>query len=323
MCHFARAVACLFVLLFVGAGTPRAQGLPEGSDILKPFLPIGIGALTTNDWVIDGSDRWRTGGLSVSTLWGPAWTGELPTRPFALAEFRLRADAISPEEVTAPMPAGTTDRRYAGVLSAGAHTHFRMQAWEIAAGADMIWTGQQTNIGAIHSFLHDTFGGAELVTRASEIPDGFHPTAVLEVGRTLAFSDRRVRLRPFVEAQAGLETFTRLGADLTLATKGMEPMLVRDNGTGHRYAAVPGDPGVSLTMGFDVAKVTESDLLPASLGYTLTPLRSRARVGLLFQENLPLIRNGSLFLGLTWHSKEFETQRESQMTTTMAFGYSF
>ncbi|MEO0913913.1 MAG: lipid A-modifier LpxR family protein, partial [Pseudomonadota bacterium] len=266
-----------------------------------------------------------TVGLSFSAAWGPEWHGDLPARPLEIVEFRLRGDVLTPEELTEPVPPGNSDRRYAGVLGAGAHTHFEIGGWETAAGVDFIWTGPQTNLGAIHNFFHDTLGGAELVTRQSQIGDGFYLTAVLEVGREIAFRNGLVRLRPFVEVQAGLETFARAGADLTLGFAGRDGLLVRDNGTGHRYAVVPGGSGVALTLGYDAARVVQSELLPSDLGYALTPLRQRGRVGLVFQEDLPIpyFRDAALFLGWTWHSKEFETQREEQWTSSIAFTYSF
>ncbi len=316
-----RAILGFAVILFGGAGPSLAENDGGWDD----YVPLGVTFFTSNDFLGDRDDRWRTGGFSFSAAWGPEWRGKLPETPFALTEFRLRADTITPEDVTVPVPPGVSDRRYAGVLGAGAHTHFELGGWEVSAGVDMIWTGEQTNLGAIHNFLHDTLGGAELNTRASQIPDGFHPTAVLEVGRTFAFADGNARLRPFAEVQAGLETFARVGADFTLGPAGREALLVRDNGTGHRYTVVPGGSGVAFTVGGDIARVTESDLLPSNLGYRLTPTRQRARVGLIFQEDLPIpyFRDAALFLGWTWHSKEFETQREGQLTSSIGFTYSF
>ncbi len=82
---------------------------------------LGYGLLLNND-VIDGKrDRWRTGGLQSSRIWGSAWAGTAPGGFGQLLELRLGAEIITPEDLR---DVSDSDRRYAGALSVGLHTHF-------------------------------------------------------------------------------------------------------------------------------------------------------------------------------------------------------
>ena len=40
---------------------------------------IGYGRLITNDFIGDGKDRWRSGSVASSRVWGPEWSGQLPS----------------------------------------------------------------------------------------------------------------------------------------------------------------------------------------------------------------------------------------------------
>ena len=48
---------------------------------------IGYGRLITNNFIGDGQDRWRTGSVASSRVWGPERTGQLPTRFGELIEL--------------------------------------------------------------------------------------------------------------------------------------------------------------------------------------------------------------------------------------------
>ena len=59
---FKFATAALIALLPLGA---QAQDLTR----------LGYGYLLTNDFIGDGQDRWRTGSIASSRVWGRDWTG--------------------------------------------------------------------------------------------------------------------------------------------------------------------------------------------------------------------------------------------------------
>ncbi|MBP9184189.1 MAG: lipid A deacylase LpxR family protein [Fuscovulum sp.] len=269
-------------------------------------VTLGWGRAFVNDALGDMRDRWRTGSYTVSRVRGPSWQGSLPATFGEILEFRGRAEVIAPESLTAPPPG---DRRYAGVLSLGLHSHFDLAGFETSLGADLVFTGPQTRLSDIQEEIHRVLDLPLPLVAANQIPNGFHPTLVAEIGRSLSFGDAGT-IRPFVEAQAGLETFVRAGFDLTLGQFGDGALMLREQVTGHRYRAVAGSltPGFSLILGGDVAHVFDSELLPDGGAAVLSDSRSRLRAGVAWQGD-----RASAFYGLTWLGKEFETQREGQL----------
>ena len=113
---------------------------------------IGYGRLIVNDSLGDFHDRWRTGSVAASHVWGPDWTGALPGRPFDILEFRVLAEVIYPLSYNAPR-AG--DRPYAAAWSFGMHTHFQRGGWDLATGADLVITGPQTGLPDFARALHE------------------------------------------------------------------------------------------------------------------------------------------------------------------------
>jgi len=276
---------------------------------------LGYGRLFTNDYLGDNQDRWRTGSYAVSKVTGFGWSGRLPNRPGDILEYRFRSEILAPSDLTAP-PAG--DRRWAGVLSAGIHTHFQRAGTEISAGLDLIATGPQTGLGALQEEVHRALGATVPAVLGNQIPDGLHPTLTLEFGRPIALSDT-ARLRPFAEIQAGAETLVRLGGDLTLGGFGQGDLMLRDVATGHRMrAAGRGDPGLSLILGGDIAHVAHSVFLPEYDGYRPTEARTRLRAGLHWQG-----ARSSVFYGLTWLGEEFQAQPEGQVLGSVRLNLKF
>lgn len=276
---------------------------------------LGWGHVFTNDGIGDGQDRWRTVGLSLSHLRGPEWSGQLPESPGALLEFRARAEILAPANLASPAPG---DRRYAGVLSFGLHTHFQHAGWQSSLGIDLALTGPQTGLGNLQDAIHDALGvavpAADLLD--DQIPDALHPTLVYETGRELPLG--AATLRPFVEAQAGIETFARIGFDLVVGRFGQGGLLLREASTGQRYAALPGAPGLSLTLGGDTAHVFDSALFPKD-GPEVLESRHRLRAGLAWQGGT----GAQAFYGLTWLSEEFEGQDEGQILGTLSLKLQF
>ena len=139
------------------------------------------------------------------------------------------------------------------------------------------------------------------------------------MARSFQVSDR-VTLRPFVEGQAGIETFVRAGFDLTFGDITRGEMLVRDSTTGQRYRVVQhrDATGFGFVVGADIARVSDSVFLPSDRGYDLTPRRDRVRAGVHWQG-----KRASAFYGLTWLGKEYETQPDHQLVGSVRIKIDF
>ena len=285
----------------------------------KDRARLGYGRLITNDLIGDGKDRWRTGSVASSRIWGPSWQDELPTGFGEILEFRLGAEVIAPADLGAPAPG---DRPYAGSISVGLHTHFQRRGLEFAVGGDLVFTGPMTHLDDFQAGLHDLLGQNQpsTATRSAQIGDGVHPTLVFEVGKTMQVSDR-AKFRPFVEGRAGIETMVRGGFDLTFGQVGEGELLVRDPVSGHRYRALDNVwSGYSFVLGADLAYVADSDLLPASSGVVASDTRERVRMGVHWQNDTGA---ASAFYGLTWLGKEFESQPDDQVVGSVRLRLDF
>jgi hypothetical protein len=278
--------------------------------------PLGWGRLFNNDVLGDGDDRWRTGSYTVSYARGPSWTGALPDRAGELLEYRLSGEIIAPSTLDDPPP---DDRRYVGALTLGLHTHFMMARTETSAGLNLVFTGPQTGLGEFQKNIHDRFGFESPQVLDDQIPDGFHPTALFEIGRGFWVSDTLV-LRPFAEAQAGVESYLRVGGDLSVGRQWFDSLLVRDSSTGQRYVTVRGNrtPGISLSLGGDIARVFDSVYLPSDGEAVLENTRARVRAGLHWQGE-----SADVFYGLTWLGKEFEQQDRTQVIGSIRINIDF
>lgn len=272
---------------------------------------LGKARMFTNDKIGDGQDRWRSGSYSVSWIRGASWGGELPSGFGALMEFRIRSEVIAPANLVSPIIG--TDRRYAGLVTFGAFSHMQRGARDMTVGLDLVLTGPMTGVGGFQSFVHNALGMPAPGVLGSQLGNAVYPTVSFETGQDFRLSDpadRRVSMRPYLEAQAGVETFVRFGADLTFGDLGSGDMMVRNVVSGFRNVALKGPRtrGTSFILGGDIAYVQSSALLPTSLGYTVEPARSRLRAGIYSERG-----KGSYFYGLTWLSKEFVNQPDSQV----------
>lgn len=308
---FTHAVGALFaVIISILLATPAAQA--------EPREKLGYGRLLSNDFFGDGHDRWRTGSWTSSRVWGPEWTGKAPVGFGKLIELRLSAEIFAPENISRP---SAGDRRYAGALSAGVHTHFDIKGFEAAVGGDLTLTGADNGLGDFQDAVHNLLGARRPSNTVldDQIGGGFHLTAVGEMGRTLQLSET-LHLRPFVEGRAGAETLVRAGFDVTFGKVGVGELLVRESVTGHRYRVVqnPEVGGFSFLMGADIAHVADSIYLPESGGLELTDSRERLRAGVQWQGH-----RASAFYGLTYLGEEFEAQTEGQVTGSLQFKFQF
>lgn len=269
-------------------------------------VTLGWGRMFSNDALGDQKDRWRTGGYQVSRVRGYSWDGALPTTPGELLEFRASAQIAAPVDLVSPPP---TDRRYAATLSFGLHTQFDWRGNDVSIGGDLVFIGPQTGISNFQKWIHNMVGLEEPTVIDQQIGNGIYPTLDAEMGRKIALGDR-AELRPFVQAQAGVESLVRIGGDLVIGSLGRDDMMVRESVTGQRYRTVEGtrDQSVSFILGGDVARVFDSALLPENGVATLSEDRSRLRAGVHWQGE-----KASLFYGVTYLSKEFDQQPEGQL----------
>lgn len=279
-------------------------------------VTLGWGRLFSNDAIGDGKDRWRTGGYQVSRVRGLGWQGSLPDAPGELLEFRASGQLVAPEDLVSPP---LTDRRYAAMLSFGMHTHYDWRGNEVSLGADLVFTGPQTGVSNFQKWIHNMIGLPKPLVVDHQIGNGIYPTFVAEMGRSVAVNDR-ISLRPFVEAQAGVESFVRVGGDLVIGTLGRDDLMVRDGATGQRYRAVEGtrDQSVSFVLGGDLAQVFDSALLPESGLASRSEDRSRLRAGVHWQG-----QKASAFYGVTYLSPEFDQQPAGQLVGSLNLNLKF
>lgn len=266
---------------------------------------LGVGRVFTNDALGDMTDRWRTGSYTIAWFRGrDPWQGALPANPGQILEWRLRGEIIAPSRIDDPEPG---DRRYAGMLSAGLHTHWEVAGIETSAGLDFVMTGPQTGLDNLQSSIHDILSLPK-PDSSNQIPNAVYPTVLVEMARSWVTGT--TTLRPFIEAQAGIEDFVRLGADVVFGTHGVGGLLMRDPVTGHRVTAIRGaeTAGFSFVLGADAAAVTASELLPEGGAAVLSPDRYRVRAG-----GHWMTGTTEIFYGISYLSPEFEQQDEGQV----------
>lgn len=296
----------LTLLLLLTAAMAQAEGRSY----------IGHGRLSVNDLFGDRYDRWRTGSVAASYVFGPEWTGRLPAMPGQILEFRVLGEIIAPIRLDLP---GAMDRPYTQALSLGLHTHFDRGGWQMALGADAVITGPQTGLSEFQDFLHRIARFDHRLhpaVAAAQTPNGVHGSGVFEIGRDIAFGPGT--LRPFAELRAGVEDMARVGFDLSVGPAWQGGLMVRDPVTGHRYSTIrTPETGFTFVAGADVAKVWNSLYLPAATN-TLSDARVRARAGLHWQRD-----RWSGFYGLTWLGPEFAGQREGQLVGALSIRVRF
>ncbi len=280
-------------------------------------VQLGYGRLVNNDFLGDLKDREQTGSYVSSRIFGKAWAGRLPTRAGEFLEFRLQADIKAPDNLVRP---AAGDRPFAGSVSVGLHTHYQQAGYEIAMGGELVATGPQTRLDQFQTALHDGLGVAppSLGTRSAQIGNNFYPGVVVELGRVFSLGER-TRIRPFVEARAGVETLIRAGADFEIGSLTSDDLMVRDAITGQRYRTMLlGAGGVSFVLGADTALVSESAYLPTNRGFTLTDSRDRARAGVYWQG-----KTSHGFFGVTYLGREYTTQSSEQVVGSIRLALKF
>ncbi|WP_413872101.1 lipid A-modifier LpxR family protein [Albidovulum sp.] len=303
-----RAVACVLALtaIYMLIAIQAAAETPN---------TISVGRLFNNDFLGDGEDRWRTGSYVISKVVTDRNGNGLPNNPGRLLEWRLRSEIIAPANTASPAPG---DRRYVGSLSVGLHTHYVRAGWETSFGLDLVATGPSTHVSDFHKAVHNLIGQPVDAAVASQIGNRLHPTVLVEFGRVMTPSDN-IAVRPFIEAQAGVENFARAGFDVTVGDQCQGELRIRDVVTGHRYRAMPCDANTpALLLGMDTAHIFDSRYLPSGQGYELTGRRTRLRAGVELRT-----QRAYVFYGLTYLDREFESQDEGQIVGSLNVGFNF
>jgi len=278
-------------------------------------VTLGFGRLFSNDYLGDGADRWRSGSYAISVLRGKHWAGALPQRPFELIEYRIASEIIAPSRLRNP-PEG--DRRYAGILSVQAHTHFEIAGLHAQLGAGLVGVGPATGVGTVHRELHRLFSMPRPVVLENQLENALYMMFEAEIGRE--FEAAGVAVRPFAQARFGDEDLLRAGIDIRFGAVERGALLLRDPTTGHRYAGISGrsEPGVAFVLGADIARVGWSAWLPAADGIVAHKERSRLRAGVELRG-----QSSGLFYGLTWLSEEFVGQPEGQIVGSLRYRRNF
>ncbi|MBL6608972.1 MAG: DUF2219 family protein [Rhodobacteraceae bacterium] len=181
----------------------------------------------TNDFFGDGRDRWRTGSLVSSRVFGrPEMTRTLRRRE-ALNELRLFSQIIAPSDLSrnpdrsdAGEKAGLMediDRAYVGHLSIGLHRHFQAGGLAYNFGVDASLLGPQTGLMGLQQTVHSELGQpfpSDFV-RNTQVSNKFVLGSLIEVAQPSALSPS-TNIRPFVEVQTGVEDLIRIGVDVGL-----------------------------------------------------------------------------------------------------------
>lgn len=270
---------------------------------------IGVGRLFANDILGDGQERWHTMSNVVSVMGRTDTYGHTPAVFGQPLEHRLRGEIIAPSNLENP---SAEDRPYAGVPSFGVHTHSMFGDVQNRVGLDGVAIGPQTGVNNLHNLVHD---GLNIVGQdvGTQLRNAIYPTLSGEVARSAQMG--KVQLRPFAEAQYGVEIFAGIGADVTIGNREMNAVRLRDATSGQLYQPDVKDQahqGVELLLGADVAHVWTSEYMPAAQGYVVEPVRFRGRAGV--QLSAP---HADMFYGVTWLGPEFEGQSSGQVVGSL------
>lgn len=279
---------------------------------------LGEGRLFTNDYFGDNNDRWRTGAYSYSIIRGSSWDGRTPSTPGAVLEYRLRSEIIAPSHPNGP---GSNDRAYVGALSAGLHTHFTRGGVDISAGLDFVATGPQTGVAELQDRFHEALSlpNVSESVKANQVANALYPTVLVEAAYPVAIGEAS-SIRPFIEAQYGVEDFVRVGADVLIGRTLQSDLWIRDSTSGQLYSGVQnGESGVGFVLGGDYAMIGDSAYFPDSFGTQANDERFRARAGVHWRLGPEI----SYFYGLTYLSEEFVGQPEGQIVGSVKLNFNF
>ncbi len=270
----------------------------------------------TNDFFGDGHDRWRSGSYTL-------FLGLEGEKMGGLAhDFRIRAEIISPWG--AKTQPDNDDRPYAGMLGFGVFANEEYRGLDINFGGEILFVGDQTGIANLQQGFHEATGIAGYLPKDMpnrRVEDSVTGMLSGEVARNVFFAEE-VNFRPFIGAQAGYETFGRVGFDLISGGYAQAERFVRDPVSGFLQPSSPRRAGrmddMSFLVGADYTYVGHSDFFPDWSDVEMKKQRVRVRAG--FQTR---ISSASVFFGFTYLGKEFNSQVESQTIGVFSLEFPF
>lgn len=293
-------------LLFLGTILIAA---PVSADLTKS-------SFFTNDFFGDGRDRWRSASYTVFLGFEGEKTGGIAH------DFRFRAEIISPWG-SKKQPTND-DRPYVGMLGFGLFVNENFGKIQYNAGAEILLTGDQTKIADFQQGFHDLTGIAGYLPKDmphNHVGDSVTGMVSAEVARGFSLIEG-FYVRPFVGAQVGYETFGRIGLDILVDGYADAQRYVRDPVSGFLQPSSPERASkmndMSFLIGADYTYVTHSDFFPNWSDVEMTNSRLRVRAGVQVR-----IRKASTFFGITYLSKEFESQVESQTIGVLSLEFPF
>lgn len=281
------------------------------------FRGLGTSSMFSNDYFGDGEDRWRTGSYSLSTFYGNDWNGDMPAE--GLIEFRFRGEVIAPTDASQHPTPG--ERPFVGVTGIGGARHFMLGRAQARLGGEFTFIGPQTGVSSLVTEAHDMLGFKVPHAATGQLDDDVIPTASFALARQHKPTQTRpFEIRSFMSAQAGVETFARIGFDAFFGAGTNRSMMARDVVTGQMLSVVVMDreTGLAPTLGMDITHVWDSRYLPSSSGLTAKKWRMRVRGGL---RNYG--RNRDLFFGMTWLSPEYEGQPGGQVVGSISIDHHY
>lgn len=283
----------------------------------EPRFELASVITHTNDFFVDGQDRWRSASVSASLLWGPNFSGKAPAAFGALLEIRSRFEMITPANLS--LPSHGNDRPYVGAISLGVFSHHHPRNLEVSLGAELVIIGPSTGVSQVQSWLHQSMDPINPLMLEGQLADAIFPTLTFEIGRSYQLTPR-VSLRPFIEAQIGAETYARTGFDLTYSRQPPQDLRLREVVTGQRIPAlhVSGARSWGLGLGADIAYIADSHYFRPSDAVTVEPIRARLRAGAFYQGD-----KLDAFYGVSWLSPEFTTQAEGQLVAALSLSLRF
>lgn len=272
---------------------------------------IGLSWQVTEDFIGDRHDRWRTGGAQIGLLFRP----QVQHSPIDMVELRFAGEAATPWNLRRPDPG---DRPFAGVLSVSALAYGQRDWAEVDIGIGLALSGPSTGIDDFFERVH--LGDNELSdqTREDQVPDRLYPEAEVSVASRMPLGNGAA-FRPFGRVQIGVENMATIGAEVIFGPAGADTLRIRDRVTGQLLPDTASTArGWSLTLGGDVSKVYDSELLPENHGVEAEGIRTRLRAGAFWRGE-----RVQLFYGATWLGKEFEAQSEGQTLGSIQLSWGF
>lgn len=281
------------------------------------FKYAGAGWLLTNDVLGDGEDRWETSSTAISAAY-LIGTDDLETnRPFQVIELRHTTRLVSPGWL------GWTrfiDRPLGAAQSLGLHTHFNTGLIDWTAGADLVFLGEQTGLVDLQDSIHVAldFDRATDFVLDTQIENEVRLAGKVEIGLPYEV-DQHLKIRPFLEFSAGVETYGRMGVDLVLGSFGRSGLLAREEVSGFQYAVTAQEQtGLSLIAGADYTYIDESAFFPDEFEDVMENELTRMRLGLAYSRG-----KHAFFFGNTWLSEQIKDAPEAQRIGSINYTYKF